>query len=225
MADGTATPEEITAFQARAQARAVAGSQALRDMAADMIEHRGEPMLIMGLWTQHWAIIQQAREMGLGDRAFHPDTIIYTGGGLKGMALPADYRERIYAFYGTSRRYMAYGMTETGPTAPMCEAGRYHRPPWVMWLVLDREGERLAPVGADGVAKGRFAFLAVNYQGRWGGLITGDRVQMDHGTCPCGRPGPTVLDTISRYTELDGGDDKIGSAGSMEAYMRGMVGA
>jgi hypothetical protein len=115
-------------------------------------------------------------------------------------------------------------MAEIDPTAPMCEADRYHRPPWVMWLVLDQAGEQLA-AAEDGVLDGRFAALSMLFEGRWGGLITGDHVRMDLGTCDCGRPGPTIFDDVRRYSEEQGGDDKIGCAGSMEAYVRGMAGA
>lgn len=223
MTDGTATPDEIAAFESDARERAERNAALLREMAEDIIEHRHEPMVIMGLWAQHWAIMQQAREAGVTDGDFHPDSLVYAGGGLKGIPLPPDYREQIYGFYGDTRRYLAYNMSESDPTAPMCEAGRYHQPPWVMWLILDQPGEKLAEVH-EGIADGRFAFLAFNYEGRWGGLISGDHVQVDFsGSCPCGRTSPTVLDTVVRYSEQEGGDDKIGCAGSMEAYLRGVV--
>ncbi len=225
MIDGAATPEEVIAFQAEIDERSARHGRNLRDMASDIIEHRREPMIVMGLWTQHWVIMEQARELGCGDGEFHRDSLVYTAGGLKGIDLPADYREQIYAFYGDTHRFMAYGMTEIDPSAPICEAGRYHRPPWVMWLILDQEGERLADVDDDGIVDGRFAVLSFNHEGRWGGLITGDHVHMDTGGCACGRPGPTILDDVARYSEQQGGDDKIGCAGSMEAYLRGMVGA
>jgi hypothetical protein len=224
MADGSATPDEIDAFHAEARERSERHSHNLRELAADIIEHRGEPMIVMGLWSQHWAIMEQARKAGVGDGEFHPDSLIYTGGGLKGIELPPDYRRQLYDFYGDTRRFQAYGMAEIDPTAPMCEADRYHRPPWVMWLVLDQAGEQLA-AAEDGVLDGRFAALSMLFEGRWGGLITGDHVRMDLGTCDCGRPGPTIFDDVRRYSEEQGGDDKIGCAGSMEAYVRGMAGA
>ncbi|CAB4852168.1 unannotated protein [freshwater metagenome] len=224
MMDGSATPAEIAAFDDEANARADRMSRNLRDLTSDIIEHRAEPMIVMGVWTQHWAIMQQARELGCADGEFHPDTVVYTAGGLKGASLPADYREQIYRFYGDTRRFMAYGMTEIDPSAPQCEVGRYHRPPWVMWLVLDQAGETLAQPNADGIIDGRFAVLSFNHEGRWAGLITGDHIHLDTGVCPCGRRGPTILDDIVRYSEQDGGDDKIGCAGSMEAYLRGRVG-
>jgi hypothetical protein len=223
MMDGSATPADVAAFEAEVEERATRQAHNLENLASDIVEHRREPMVVMGVWAQHWAVMQRARELGCGDGEFHPDSCVYLLGGLKGVSLPADHREQIYRFYGDVHRFMTYGMTEIDPTAPICEAGRYHRPPWIMWLVLDQEGDRLAEPGDDGIIDGRFAVLSLNHEGRWAGLITGDHVRLDTCACSCGRPGPTVLDDIVRYSDEQGGDDKIGCAGSMEAYMRGVV--
>jgi hypothetical protein len=225
MIDGSATPADVAAFEAEVEERATRQARNLQDLASDVVEHRGEPLVVMGTWAQHWAVMERAREAGCGDGEFHPDSCVYLLGGLKGVSLPPDYRAQIYRFYGDVHRFMTYGMTEIDPTAPICEAGRYHRPPWVMWLVLDQDGERLAHPGDDGIIDGRFAVLSLNHEGRWAGLITGDHVRLDARTCACGRPGPTILDDVVRYSEEQGGDDKIGCAGSMEAYMRGVVNA
>jgi hypothetical protein len=225
MIDGSATPADVAVFEAEIEERTIRQARNLQDLASDIVEHRAEPTVVMGVWAQHWAVMERARELGCGDGEFHPDSCVYLLGGLKGVSLPADHREQIYRFYGDVRRFMTYGMTEIDPTAPICEAGRYHRPPWVMWLVLDQDGERLAHPGDDGIIDGRFAVLSLNHEGRWAGLITGDHVNLDTGACACGRPGPTILDDVVRYSEEQGGDDKIGCAGSMEAYMRGVVSA
>ena len=178
MIDGSATPEEVSAFEAEVQDRTARQARNLHDLASDIADLRREPMVVMGVWTQHWAIMERAHELGFGDGEFHPDSCVYLLGGLKGVSLPPDYREQIYRFYGDVHRFMTYGMTEIDPTAPICEAGRYHRPPWLMWLVLDQAGERLAEPGADGILDGRFAVLSFNNEGRWAGLISGDHVRM-----------------------------------------------
>ena len=55
-----------------------------------------------------------------------------------------------------------------------------------------------------------------------GRLISGDRVTVDHGDiCPCGRAGPTVMPDIMRYKDI--GDDKIGCAGTIDAYITGLI--
>jgi hypothetical protein len=227
MTEGSATPGEIAAFEAEAALKGAKAQAQLRELAVKIIERRHEPMLISGLWAQHMAIIHQAREMGIGDGEFHPQTIINAGGGIKGIALPPDYKEQVARFYGDVIRPGAYGMTEMAQVLPRCEAGRYHRAPALIVLVLDQSGERLLkPEDAtDGLAEGRFAFLDLAYEGRWGGIITGDKVTIDfRDRCPCGRHGPTLLDNISRYAQ-SGGDDHIGCAGTIDAYIRGAVAA
>ena len=58
---------------------------------------------------------------------------------------------------------------------------RYRPPPWVVPLLLDDSGQIL--IDRDrGNAEGRFAFLDLAIEGRWGGVITGDRVTADFST-------------------------------------------
>ena len=115
-----------------------------------------------------------------------------------------------------------YGMSEMSTCYPACEQGRYHIVPWIIPFILDAPGERIVePV--DGISVGRFAFLDLSYGSRWGGMISGDKVTMDHAeTCSCGRPGPVILPHIGRYVG-PGEDDKIGCAGTIEAYIRGAI--
>jgi hypothetical protein len=224
MAEGLATPGEIAVAQVLAQVRAERIGAALDDFVEKLLAHRHEPIVVSALWAQHMAIIDRAKALGVEDGGFHPDSLVSAGGGLKGVTLPDDYKERVDRFYGKVIRNNAYGMTEMAQTCPKCQCGRYHRPPGLIWLLLDRDGERLltADDGEDGVVEGRFAFLDLLYEGRWGGLISGDKVTIDFKDCPCGRPGPTILDTISRYAQA-GESDHIGCAGTIDAYIRGAV--
>ncbi|MHB8696285.1 MAG: hypothetical protein ACYDHH_34155, partial [Solirubrobacteraceae bacterium] len=57
--------------------------------------------------------------------------------------------------------------------------------------------------------------------GRWGGIISGDKVDADLSHCRCGRRSPTVS-TITRYADI--GDDKLTCAGTMSSYVRGVLG-
>src|SRR5690606_9163230 len=116
-----------------------------------------------------------------------------------------------------------YSMSEMSDAHRECEHGRYHFLPWVLVLVLDESGERLLGP-AEGRVEGRYACVDVSYQGRWGGVISGDRVVVDSGPCPCGRPGATILPGIERYGELDD-DDKVLCAAAVDQYVRGLVGA
>lgn len=224
MRDGTASPSDIAAFQVKQAAAAARMSEDLRAFTDELLEHRHEPVLIAGLWAQHLQIIERAQERGISDGDFHPESRINAGGGVKGVALPEDYKERVERFYGKVQRPGVYGMTEMAQAMPRCESMRYHRPPGLIWLQLDKLGEQLVNA-QEGVVQGRFAFLDLLYTGRWGGVITGDKVEIDWGaTCPCGRPGPTILDTISRYAQA-GEDDHIGCAGTIDAYVRGAMAA
>jgi len=227
MADGSATPQEIGAFEAEAVAKSVEGRAALNRLTDAILDHRHEPMLLSGMWAQYMVLIARARERGIGDGEFHPQTVVNAGGGVKGVALPPDYKEQVARFVGPVIRPGAYGMTELAQVMPRCEAGRYHRAPGLIWLILDRDGERLLTEadGEDGVVEGRFGFLDLLYEGRWGGLITGDKVTVDFKPrCPCGRHGPTLFDTISRFAAI-GEDDHIGCAGTVDAYIRGAIDA
>jgi hypothetical protein len=69
--------------------------------------------------------------------------------------------------------------------------------------------------------EGRAAFFDLAVGGRWGGVISGDRIRIDYGRCACGRQGPTIDSDIVRYRDLPGGD-KITCAGTIDAYVRGV---
>jgi len=227
MVEGSATPGEIAAFEADAAAKAERGQTELLELADMILDHRHEPIMLSGMWAQHMVILCRARERGIADGDFHPKSIVMAGGGVKGIALPPDYKAQVDRFYGAVVRPGAYGMTELAQLMPRCEAGRYHRAPGLVWLVSDERGERLLTAADDadarGQATGRFAFLDLLYEGRWGGLISGDRVTIDFSErCPCGRHGPTLLDTITRYAS-NGADDGIGCAGTIDAYIRGAM--
>ncbi len=88
-------------------------------------------------------------------------------------------------------------------------------------MLLDETGESL--LLREGVQTGRFAFLDMGFNGRWGGLITGDRVTMAFcQTCGCGRKGAVMLPDIMRFAAL-GEEDKIGCAGTIDGYIRGAL--
>ncbi|MET7688969.1 hypothetical protein ABZT06_13510 [Streptomyces sp. NPDC005483] len=221
MAEGTATPQEISSFESVSAAREQELDAAVARIVDDIWEHRDEPLLIAGMNNQQFTLIQALRARGVPDGSLHPDTLVLSGGGNKGRALPDDYQQQLAAFYDGVRRVRSYGMTELQGSCLACEKGNYHVPPWVIPLVLDQQGETLLNP-EHGVVEGRFAFLDVSLEGRWGGLISGDRVFVDFSACGCGRPGPAVLPDIQRYGDL-GGDDKITCAATLDSYVRGMI--
>jgi hypothetical protein len=91
----------------------------------------------------------------------------------------------------------------------------------VVPLILDKSGDSLLPPLRDEY-EGRAAFFDLSIDGRWGGVISGDRISIDFRPCACGNKGPSIRDTIARYADLEG-DDKIGCAGTVDAYVRGVA--
>jgi hypothetical protein len=220
MAAGEARPDEVVQFQAASHEQARKSDEAIDAMVNRILAARHELCFITGLWGMYWRLMERARTKGIADGDFNPDTLVGAGGGLKGLSLPADYAEQVFKFLGV-RRMGAYGMSEMTFSQPRCETGRFHREPWIIQLLLDTAGERLLDMNrTSGIVQGRFAFLDLAQHGRWGGLITGDKIEMDFGPCPCGRQGPTVLPSIARFANL-GEEDKIGCAGTIESYVRG----
>ena len=86
-----------------------------------ILESRHEPMVMTGMWAQHLAIIERAHALGVPDGDFHPESYISAGGGVKHVALPADYKEHVERFYGNVRIGGAYGMTEQAQIMPICD--------------------------------------------------------------------------------------------------------
>jgi hypothetical protein len=221
--EGAASPSEIGAFEAEAamqQAKAIGEFEAIAD---EIIDNFDKPIFLSAQWGMLWRLVEKARERGLKDGAMHPGSVIATGGGTKGLVLPPDFQEQTWKFLGPIHFVLnVYGMSEMSTCYPACEHGKYHIVPWIMPFILDAPGEKIVePV--DGISEGRFAWLDLSYGARWGGLISGDRVIMDHAaTCSCGRPGPVILPQIARFTG-PGEDDKIGCAGTIESYIRGAI--
>lgn len=225
MADGTATPSEVAAFEAEMKER---GKQVLADidhLVDTVLGYRDRPQILLGPWAMAWRLMEAARAKGIPDGSFHPDTAVSIAGGLKGLTLPDDYEEQMSRFLGNIIRPKLYSMSEQSIIAPQCEVGRYHWPKAIMLFILDESGERMLPVGDDGRVTGRVGSYDPIWHGRWGGIVTGDKVTANYNQCECGRVGPTIEDPIVRYSELSaGGDDKLTCGGTIEAYIRGIAG-
>jgi hypothetical protein len=224
IADGTAKPQDIAAFEQISAARQKAVDEAVGITAQAVVDARHNKLHVTGLWAGLYNVARAVREMGYSAKAFHPENSIYVGGGLKRAKLPDDYREFVYETFNIQpqRNYQNYSMQELHSGMPRCRAGgRYHVPPWVVPLILDKAGDNLLPM-IDGEYEGRAAFFDLSLDGRWGGVISGDRISIDFSPCACGSKGPSIRDNIVRYADLEG-DDKIGCAGTVDAYVRGVA--
>ena len=224
IADGTASPGEIQAFDKKSAERAKAVDAAVETTARALVEARADRLQVSGLWAGLYTVAKAVRELGYSAKDFHPENSIYVGGGLKRAVLPDDYQEFVYETFNirAERNFQNYSMQELHTGMPKCqEGGRYHVAPWVVPLILDKEGENLLPIDQTQEHEGRAAFFDLSIDGRWGGVISGDRISIDFRPCACGNRGPSIRDNVVRYADLEG-DDKIGCAGTVDAYVRGV---
>jgi hypothetical protein len=223
MADGTAKPSEMAYYEEQAAARAAAIESSIEQSANALIAHRHLPLHIMGLYGPLFEVSERVRAKGFSAKDFLPNTA-FISGGTKRAVLPPDYREFICETLNMAdeRICYAYGMQECNTTAPRCSHGRYHMAPWHMLLVLDEAGERLIEPTMHGEVEGRAGFFDLSLDGRWGGVISGDKVRATWAPCACGNRSPSVDADIQRYADTANGD-KIACAGTIDAYIRGVT--
>lgn len=222
IADGTARPAEIAEFEATSATRQKLMDDARTISAEALLKARKRKLLLSGMYANLYPLAQLVRELGFSGKDFHPENTIYIGGGLKGATLPDDYREYIAETFNLSpeRTFQMYGMQEMNAAMPRCRAQRYHVPAWLMLLLLDESGENLLPA-SDGEVEGRAAFFDLSVNGRWNGVISGDKIVADYNPCACGSRSPSIRDNIGRYADQPGGD-KISCSGTTDAYVRGI---
>ncbi|WP_298196452.1 hypothetical protein [Novosphingobium sp.] len=222
MAEGTALPSEVAAFERESTARAEALAAAQAGAVEDIIAKRRERLFITGMWGALYPFAEAVRARGFSGADFHPENAVYLGGGLKRARLPASYREFVFETFNLAPRFVCqmYSMQELNSAMPRCPAGRYHVPPWVICLPLDTSGETLLEPGRAEI-ECRAAFFDLSLEGRWGGVISGDRIHLTMEPCACGNGSPSIRDDVERYADLEG-DDKIACAGTVDAYVRGL---
>ncbi len=222
IAEGTAKPSEISYCEEVSAQRAKDIESAEAQAVEALIENRHMPLHIVGMIGPLYRVAEQVRARGYSGKDFQPNST-FQSGGLKRAQLPENFREFIFETLNISEDRVAqgYGMQELNTLAPRCKAGRYHIAPWVMLLLLDESGENLVEPQPAGEHEGRAAFFDLSLQGRWGGVISGDKISVSWERCKCGNHSPSVGPFIQRYADLAGGD-KITCAGTIDAYVRGV---
>lgn len=221
IADGTARPSEVQHYETVAAERERDMASAIEQAADAIIENRRIPLHIMGMLGPLYQVARRIREKGFEGKDFAPNTT-FLSGGLKRAQLPPDYRSFIFDTLNIAedRVCQGYGMQELNTLAPRCSEGRYHVAPWVILLLLDESGEHLLEPVGDEELEGRAAFLDLSMEGRWGGVISGDKIRASWAPCGCGNASPSIHPDIQRYADGAGGD-KIACAGTIDAYVRG----
>lgn len=182
-----------------------------------LTEYAGKRVFFMGVWQPIIETALAGQERGTR-QVFTPDSGIATGGGMKGwVPQKENWYDLTCDFYGVPEIKDNYGMTEmNGAGIPSCSEGHYHMFPWFIPFILDPETGTVKP--REGVQTGRFAFYDLLAETYWGGFITGDEVTLHYDQCACGLKSAWIEKKIQRYSEKQGGDDKISCAGVQEAY-------
>ena len=160
---------------------------------------RGKRILIVGPWGLLHNLASKGLARGL-ENVFSADSAVLEGGSTEGA--PENWREDVCRFFGVPRTKGLYAMHEMLAGNLQCEHGRYHLAPWIIPFVLDPDTGR--PLPRKGKVTGRFAFVDLLVDTRWGGFITGDEVSTDWSTpCPCGQSSFFLEGSIRRYSQSD----------------------
>ncbi|WP_325435348.1 hypothetical protein [Pseudomonas nitroreducens] len=184
-------------------------------------ELQGKRVYIGGTWSLLHNMAKAGLERGL-EGVFHPDSYIATTGGAKGVVQPEGWREEVLRFTGARRINESYAMSEVVSGSHLrCEQGNYHFAHTVIPFVLDPQTSK--PLPRSGQQTGRAAFYDLGADVHWGGFITGDEITVEWDQpCTCGRPSRYVVGAIQRYSEKNGGDDKITCAASDNSHREAM---
>lgn len=180
-------------------------------------ELRGKRVYMSGAYPTLYEVAAAGLEKGISG-VFAPNSVVRTGGGSKGVALPDNFMEVIKEFLGVEQLDEIYGMSEVNAMHWACEHGHYHIQPWVIPFVLDPDSGEELP--REGVQTGRAAFYDVTNDSHWGGIISGDEITLDwRGNCPCGRSSNFIHHEIMRYSEKEGvEDDRISCAATVDVH-------
>jgi len=179
-------------------------------------EFRGQRVKLGGSFADLVKTARSGIEKGLKPE-FGAGSFMMTGGGMKGFKdAPDDWEGYVKDYFGIDTIGMFYGMSEVMSMSPRCSEGNFHILPVTIPLLFDSDMNLLPREGAQ---TGRYAFFDLMAQTYWGGFISGDEVTVHWDEdCGCGWKQPYVGPSIRRYSEMEGGDDKITCAGTAQAY-------
>lgn len=180
------------------------------------VEFRGKRVNIGGTAADLIRIARAGMERGIKPE-FGAGSYLMSGGGMKGLKDPPENWERfVKDYFGIETLGMNYAMSECMSGAPRCSAGYFHLTPHLIPVLFDKDTKMLP---REGVQTGRFGFFDLLAQTYWGGFISGDQVTIHWDEdCPCGWKGPRIAPQITRFADMEGGDDKITCAGTQKAY-------
>ena len=176
---------------------------------------KGKRIWLLGTWNTLYEMASAGLERGMSN-VFAPDSLVSTGGGAKGQVVPDGWEDVVRRFTGVAGLQHAYGMSELMAMNKMCGRERYHFEPWIVPFALDPEDGHVLP--RRGEHTGRGAFFDLSADTSWGGFISGDEITLNCEPCDCGRTTAHIARSVERYSDKQGGDDKISCAASDEAH-------
>ncbi|GAB2585463.1 hypothetical protein GCM10027034_17360 [Ramlibacter solisilvae] len=184
-------------------------------------ELRGKRVYIGGTWNLLHGMATAGLARGL-QGVFSPHSYLTTTGGAKGVVQPEGWRDEVQRFTGAASLRESYAMSETPSGSHYrCEHGHFHFAHTAIPFLLDPETSK--PLPRTGRQTGRAAFFDLGADTRWGGFITGDEITVEWDQpCPCGRPSRYVVGPIQRYSDKNGGDDKITCAATEASHREAM---
>jgi hypothetical protein len=170
-----ALAESLDRFQAAAPARAQAWTEEIEQLQGERVYWLSHPFDI-------YSLAQPRVERGELWK-FDPESAITVAGGAKGAILPDGWKETSQSLVDVPLGE-AYGMAEVSAFAMACEHRRYHLPPWVVAIVQDIDGR---PLPRSGTQRGRIGLFDLQPHDHWGGVLTGDEVEIEFSAeCACG---------------------------------------
>lgn len=226
LAAGKVGPAEVAEFEDEQERKQKQRAEEWEQWIDKIAELRHRPIQLASMWGATYRIVESLRARGIKPGDFHPDCLLMTGGGTKGVVVPNDFMQQIMEFFGFKENQVSntYGMSEVnGLCAHILGTDSYAIPPWLIPLVLNKEGEVLQnPESGEGIVEGRMAFFDVTCDAHWGGIISGDKVTVEFGSDIQGIKTP-IVHRIARYQDLEEGEDKLTCAGQVDAYVRGAL--
>ncbi len=219
--NGSVRPEDLAAVQAVQLAKRDEFERGMARIADRIADHLDGPILLKGFWSQMVQLVDLLQARGVQPGSLAPGSFVFTGGGKKADSLPEGFEEKVRSFFAGTRVGQLYAMSEVVHQSYPCAADHYHLPAGLMPILLDESGEQ-AIERVDGVMEGRLALHEFALRDRWGGVISSDWVTIDFAPCACGLASASILD-VRRITQ--GADDKLTCAGTIDAYVRDIVGA
>ena len=184
-------------------------------------ELRGKRIYTQATWNMLHGMAKEG--LARGEKGmFAPNSIVFSGGGAKGLTPPDGWERDVCEFIGVDRLKTAYGMSEVASVNTMCKAGKYHLNPWNVPFLLDPDDSGIV-LPRQGRQTGRAAFFGLVSRHAWGGFISGDEITVNWDEpCACGQTTYYVEPTIQRFSDKTGEDDKITCAATAGAHKEAM---